>query len=516
MGFASVLFPAPTRSTEIDAPPVPSSFTDLDFDQIVKAVVVGHDEYRLPPYFRLPLESVDAVIYRQEVFAALDGTPLRETMVHFADRMRSVRAMLTLAEEMRHRYQRRSWLLTAAATYVGTATGLLSELEQAPVTARALVGLRERLIRYIGSEAFETLRQDMTEAQDAIARVRYTLLFYARVIRVRRFEGETDYGEEIASFFARFQQRGGTDHHLEMAGRPAMNRLEQRALDRVVALFPDAFGALDRFCEAHPVWLDELVVRFDREIQFYLAYLGVVRSLRAFGLPVCYPVLSSSKDEAVDSTYDLALALRRLAQSEEAGGAGAVVTNDYRLSGPERIIVVTGPNQGGKTTFARAFGQLHWLAALGCPVPGANARLFLADKVLSHFGWGENLGDMRGRLEDDLVRVRETLAQASDESVVILNEVFSSTTLRDATVLSRSVLAELSRLDALGVCVTFVDELASFDHKTVSMVAGVDAVDPTVRTFKLERRPADGRAYAVVLAERYGLSHDRVKERLAR
>ncbi len=149
--------------------------------------------------------------------------------------------------------------------------------------------------------------------------------------------------------------------------------------------------------------------------------------LRQVGLPFNYPKLCNTIDHIyVLDGFDLALAFSTLENT---------ITNDFILNTPERIIVVTGPNQGGKTTFVRAFGQMHWMNSLGLCVPGRKAALYLFDNIFTHFGSKEELTTLNGKIQDDLVRLDELLTKATSQSIIIINEIFASTTLSDAIIL---------------------------------------------------------------------------------
>ena len=288
-----------------------------------------------------------------------------------------------------------------------------------------------------------------------------------------------------------------------------MNHVEAEIVKGVVRFYPDVFGELSSYYERNLDFIDEKVERFDREVQFYVSYFDYINALKKMGLQFCYPEVSAdSKEVYLYEGFDMALARMSIRR-----GSG-VVCNSFYLRNGERVIVVTGPNQGGKTTFARMFGQVHYFASLGLPVAGRKAKLFLPDGIFTHFERKEDITDLRGKLEDDLVRMRDILQRINSGSIVVINEIFSSTSTVDAVFLAKKVLEKIIQMDAIAVCVTFLDELASLNRKVVSMVATVDPDDPTIRTYRVVRNAADGRAYAVSIAQKYHLTYRQLRERL--
>lgn len=505
--FTSILSRRP--EDRLDEKEEPEFFGDLNLDQIVENVTAQWKDSDLVPFFRTPLRDPDAVLYRQEIMMDLEKDDVMQCVLEFLNTMAAMRRKLTLSKKSRYRYEKERWFLAAAETYCSGVETFRLRLGGAELRSGGMRKWRGYLEGYAASRAFRCLAEETAELTAALSAIRYCLLIRGNRITVRPYEGEEDFVSVIEGVFEKFRVGETESYLVKFSDQVTLNHVEARILERVALLNPETFTSLVEFFGKHAAFADRTIVRFDQEIRFYTAFLLYIGKFRSAGLDFCYPRISrTSKEISARDTFDLALAEKLLAAKMP------VVRNDFFLGGRERIFVVSGPNQGGKTTFARMFGQLHYLAALGCPVPGTDGALFLPDRIFTHFEKMEDIGNLRGKLQDDLVRIHRILEEASPDSVVIMNEIFSSTTLKDADYLSRKILGVLCGRDLLGVFVSFLTELASFSEKTVSLVGAVDQADVTVRTFRMERRPPDGLAYALAVAEKHKVTYRWLKERI--
>lgn len=511
-GFFSLLFSGrdAKRLPEASA----DALHDLNIDQIIDSIASGWTSSSLARHFRTPLTDLSDIAYRQAVMRDVEDTVVWNAIEAFSSAMRGVRDHWAVANNHCYLHEREYWVLESCVAYCEAIHSLQAALASADLASQGLQSFRAFLTSYVDTPGFTAFRSGSNALKSELQAIRYVLRIHGATITVRLYDGEADYSEDIASTFEKFRTGSAKNYLISYPMRDRMHNVEAQIMECLARLLPDLFGRIAAFCstcgEGEALFIDPNVERFEDDIQFYLAYLSYLEPLLRDGLKFCYPALSrETRHIECEDAFDLALAAKLVSEHQ------TVVCNSFDLTGDERILVVTGPNQGGKTTFARMFGQAHHLANVGCPVPGSRARLFFFDQVFTLFERHEDVTNLRGKLQDDLTRMFDILHRTTPNTLVLMNEAFSSTSIKDAIFLNRKMLAQMAAQDLIVVCVTFLSELSTFNDKTVSFVSSHSPADPSSRSFRLERKPAEGLAYALALADKHRVTYDWLQRRIA-
>lgn len=228
--------------------------------------------------------------------------------------------------------------------------------------------------------------------------------------------------------------------------------------------------------------LSDTLIHFLERLRFELAFVaGACRlagNLQAAGLPFCFPDPVDPMDASGSGTIGTHL----LADGILAlSGQATPVPNDLAPT-DATLFLITGANQGGKSTFLRSFGLAQVMMQCGLFVTAASFRSRVYDGIYTHFAREEDPGMVHGRLEEELVRMDRILTRMTPRSLLLLNESFATTTERDGAIIASGLLLALHASGATLMYVTHLYECA----------AGLHAAGLPGAVFLRAQRSADG------------------------
>lgn len=426
MTFFSILSPhAPAPETA----EAPACFPDLNLDQVIDSITKGRADYNLKSFFHAPLDDLETIHYRQHV--------LRDCLNHPS----VVRAIYAIPIEAERRKQRH-WMGIFTRYPAGVLSSAVEMLELFVELLRELKRLADENAATFQSAGFRRffamIQRELSddyfaEVQDHLRELR----FDQGVL----LSAELGPGNEGANYILRrparpignwakriFSKKSSsysfTIHPRDDHGARALGELRDQGVNLVANAAGQSADHVDGFLKT-----------LQRELAFYIGALNLSESLSALNLPLCFPEVfpTSERKHAFTGLYDPALALTT---------QKSVVGNDANADEKD-LVIVTGANQGGKSTFLRSIGQAQVMMQCGL---FAAAQAFSANAVsglFTHYKREEDASMKSGKLDEELARMSEIVGYARPDALVLFNESFSATNEREGSEIARQVVSAL-------------------------------------------------------------------------
>jgi DNA mismatch repair ATPase MutS len=249
---------------------------------------------------------------------------------------------------------------------------------------------------------------------------------------------------DTRSWFARLLRREPgytyTLHPRDEAGARALSELRDQGVNLVANALAQSTDHISSFFQM-----------LRTELAFYVGCLNLQRQLSELQQPTCFPVPVPYGERKLSCSglYDACLALSMKRK---------VVGNDLNADGKD-LIVITGANTGGKSTFMRGLGLGQLMMQAGMFVAAESFSAEIRDGVFTHYKREEDVAMESGKLDEELARMSGIVDQLSPRSMVLFNESFAATNEREGSEIAAQIATALLER---GIKVSFVTHLHEF------------------------------------------------------
>lgn len=265
------------------------------------------------------------------------------------------------------------------------------------------------------------------------------------------------------------------------------------------------------------------IYELEHQLDFYDGAVSFINYVRSRGLEMSRPKLAPKSERRLELTKAFDLCYFRQASSSDYKKFGdeLIVRNDIEMS-EERFYLITGANNGGKTTFARGIGLCQLLAQIGVYVPAESAEISPVDYIFTHFPKEEEVGIDSSRFTTEIKQLRAVCDLITPDSMVIMNESIQSTTPDECLEIASRHLEILSAAGIRGLYVTHLNGLYNraldinrkdYPTKIGSLVSAVDE-ETGKRLYKMEKKPPVSGSMAYTVYDNFGAKLEDVKKRL--